>query len=421
MTSGPKSFPLFREEAMRHRTDHVFGSTLVMATPVWTWATITTLALLLAIVAALVFGTYGRRIEAVGALVYSTGVARVTAPKAGVVSSIQVQEGELVVAGQTMLVLSTVRSSTSDADIESSVAALLREERANIVRQLAAEEALSRTSRMRGEQDRRAASETIESLQGSRALSLQRLTLAEAEHRRTVDLVNRQLLAKAALDKAEDAVVVARLAVQQIDQQLGDERRHLNGLSADGETLPLLLAKRQSELKAALSGIDQRLTEAENSKDAVVSAPVSGRVTGIAVNLGESVSPGTSLLVVAPEAAALQAELLVPARSAGFLRNEMEVRLSYDAFPYQKFGQYRGRVVAVGRNVLSPDDQKGPIRLNEPAFRVLVAVDKQEINLRGQSYPLRAGLTLRALLMQGDRRRLIEWLLDPLYTLSGAM
>lgn len=421
MTSGPTSFPLFREEAMRHRSDHAFGNTLVMSTPIWSWAAIATVALLLGILTVLIFGTYGRRIEAVGSLTYAAGIARVAAPKSGVVSGIEVEEGQAVTAGQEMLVIATARSSTSEIDIDGSVVRYLQEERANLLNQLEAEEAIYHTNQLRNGQDRQASEASLESVRLAQRLTAQRLALAEAEYKRTDDLVKRQLLPRAALEKAEDGVAAARIALQQAEQQINDETRRLKANEADRQSLPLLFAKRRGELNAALSSISQRLTEAQSSRDLVVRAPVSGRVTGIIASLGESVSQGAPLLVVAPDGAALRAEVLVPARSAGFLKPGMEVRLSYDAFPYQKFGQYRGTVTAIGRNVLAPNEQTGPIKLNEPAFRVIVALDDQEIHLRGQNYSLRAGLTVRALLMQGDRRRIIEWLLEPFFTLSGSV
>jgi hypothetical protein len=42
----------------------------------------------------------------------------------------------------------------------------------------------------------------------------------------------------------------------------------------------------------------------------------------------------------------LQAEIYIPSRAIGFVKPGQEVRLLYDAFPYQRFGAYRGRVVA---------------------------------------------------------------------------
>ena len=37
----------------------------------------------------------------------------------------------------------------------------------------------------------------------------------------------------------------------------------------------------------------------------------------------------------------------------------------YEAFPYQHFGTYRGKVVKVSQTILTSSDAAGPIKLND--------------------------------------------------------
>ena len=74
-----------------------------------------------------------------------------------------------------------------------------------------------------------------------------------------------------------------------------------------------------------------------------------------------------------PSDSDLQAELYAPSRAAGFLGVGQEVLLRYEAYPYQKFGHYRGRVSAVSQTALAPTAFRyvngGPDGGGEPMFR----------------------------------------------------
>ena len=82
-------------------------------------------------------------------------------------------------------------------------------------------------------------------------------------------------------------------------------------------------------------------------------------------------------LSILPTGSLLQAELFVPTRAVGFVRSGQQVRILYDAFPYQRFGSYGGRIIALTRTILTPTDDIGPIALSEPAYKATVALDRR--------------------------------------------
>ena len=101
------------------------------------------------------------------------------------------------------------------------------------------------------------------------------------------------------------------------------------------------------------------------------------------------------------------------------------MQLRYQAFPYQKFGQQRGRVLQVSRTPLSPAELAGlnlPVALSqgagsEPLYRITVALERQTVAAYGQEQALAAGMQLDADVLL-ERRRLIEWIFEPLLSLA---
>ena len=59
----------------------------------------------------------------------------------------------------------------------------------------------------------------------------------------------------------------------------------------------------------------------------------------------------------------------------------------------------------------------GP-NVGEPLYRITVALDQQAVSAYGQTQPLVAGMQLEADVLL-DRRRLIEWLFEPVLGIAG--
>jgi membrane fusion protein len=89
------------------------------------------------------------------------------------------------------------------------------------------------------------------------------------------------------------------------------------------------------------------------------------------------------------------------------------VRLRYEAFPYQKFGQQIGHVTQVSRAPLTAGELAA-LALpavgagGEPLFRITVALDALPAGMQ-----LAAGMRMQADVLL-ERRRLVEWLFEPL-------
>ncbi|EQD59012.1 secretion protein HlyD family protein, partial [mine drainage metagenome] len=111
-----------------------------------------------------------------------------------------------------------------------------------------------------------------------------------------------------------------------------------------------------------------------------------------------------------------EAQLLVPSQAIGFVRSGQRVVLRYQAFPYQKFGLHEGIVTQVSRSALSPQEVSGLMgqQVTVPLYRVMVRLDQQTVNAYGKPVGLLPGMTLQADILL-DRRRLIDWVLEPLY------
>lgn len=179
------------------------------------------------------------------------------------------------------------------------------------------------------------------------------------------------------------------------------------------EQLPGQSARRLQPLQSELAQLDQRTAETGARQSFSIRAPIDGRIANVQSKVGQVADPRKPQLDILPLESPLQAVLFVPTRAIGFVRPGQKVRLLYEAFPFQRFGTYSGRVVTVSKTILSETDLNSPVQLREPAYKVVAALDRPDIDANGQKIPLQAGTLLRADILL-ERRELVRWLLDPI-------
>jgi membrane fusion protein len=175
-----------------------------------------------------------------------------------------------------------------------------------------------------------------------------------------------------------------------------------------------------------IASAEQELTESEARRRLMITAPESGAATAVVAQVGQVADPSRPLASIMPSGAKLQAHLYVPSKAVGFVKPGDAVLLRYQAFPYQKFGNHRGIVATVFRTALFGNEltgtgmppSGGAGAANEPMYRVTVDLASQSVHAYGIQQPLQSGMLLEADLLQ-DKRRLYEWVLEPLYSLSG--
>ena len=188
------------------------------------------------------------------------------------------------------------------------------------------------------------------------------------------------------------------------------------------QELPLTIESQRNELRFRLASINQSLAQNEAQRASVLRAPRDGLVANLAIQDGQTVTASQRLLSILPEGSLLQAELWLPSRAIGFIETGNQVILRYPAFPYQKFGQQSGWVLAVARGATGASELTALLGrpISEPLYRVLVRLDQQAVSAYGKPEPLKPGMTVDADILL-ERRRLIEWVLEPLYGLSRSL
>jgi len=223
------------------------------------------------------------------------------------------------------------------------------------------------------------------------------------------------------IQQQETAVLDAQAQYKTLVRQQLDTRQQLDATQQQLAQLPLDDSSKRNDTERQLASLTQSMAQNEMQRAVVLRAPHDGVVSTVLLKEGQMVGAGQPLLSILPSGSSLQAQLLVPSRAIGFIEPGSRVVLRYQAFPYQKFGQQYGRVTDISRSALSPPDIAALMgqqaQQQEPLYRIQVKLDSQQISVYGKPESVKPGMALEADILM-ERRRLIEWVFEPLYGMA---
>jgi membrane fusion protein len=374
----------------------------------------------LAIILLFVFGTYTRRTQVTGRLIPTGGMATVVAPSSGVVEVLSTREGDVVNAGQKLAVIRVPRSAIKSGDTQAALMKRLMERRFSLQASRAAQaeqfEVQGHGLRVQLKASREEQSQLNEEIK----VRLQQVRIAQETLERLTALSGDRFVSILQVKQQESTVLLFRSEIEGLRRQLSIARRSAAQLEQSLAEIPAQRANALAEMDGHLAALEQELVQVEAEGALVLTSPVTGQVANELANVGQAVEAGKPILAIIPQAGILEAELAVPSRAVGFISPGDRVLLRYQAYPYQKFGHHIGHVKRISRGALTDSGETNSVgaSIKEPYYRITVSLQRPEIMAFGKAEALKPGMLIDADIL-GERRRLLEWALEPLYTLSG--
>jgi membrane fusion protein len=401
---------LFRQEAIDAQREKLLGA-VSTARPV-PLRVFTAMAAVFA-VALIVFafwGEYTRRERVEGFLATDVGTARVLAPMPAVVDELLVKEGTEVAEGTPLAKLTLSKSRGPMPEDEVRKQELAIEAEIAGLKQLAKQEEAQVKGRIA------ALTTEVETSAGEIELQNSRVSFARQEVERGEKLVRDKFWSEAMLIQKKTELLEQQSKLQNLRRQRSTVERDLANARSDQSAIQIKLAQQVSQLERRKSELRAFVKQDEVVRE--LRAPTAGVVTFL-VARGESVAGDAPIANISPRGG-LRAQLLVPTRAVGFIAPGNPVVMRYEAFPFQRFGQYGGKVDQVSGSVWSPGEKVGPLLVREAVYRVDVKLDQQKVMAGGQEMALRPGMILSADILL-EKRTVFEWVFEPILELRGRL
>ena len=406
--------PLFRREVLEFQQYNRQWGRVVPLQPLSTrlmvWCVVVASA---CVIAFLFVGQYARKEVAVGYLKPASGSARVFAPEQGIISTVYVRQGQRVIEGEPLIAVTTSQIAGNGDDVNAAVLHTLEQQKSSLAARIENEVHLNASEQDRLTAQAKELDSELTTYTAQLAIQRTRISLLEGMVAMGAELRAKGLMSEIDQKHREDSLLEQRQAFITTSQQMMAQRSKLTQINFDIAQLPSALTAKVQPLRNDLLSTEQRIAETNGRRAYIVRAPIGGLVSLLQASVGQQADPRRMQLQIVPTDSPLQAELFIPASAIGFVEAGQDVRILYDAFPYQRFGTYRGRIVEVSQTVLMDGDLVAPVKVNQPVYTATVALDRPNVDVRGRKVPLQPDMSLRADIIL-ERRSIMDWIVGPL-------
>jgi adhesin transport system membrane fusion protein len=333
-----------------------------------------------------------------GQVIASERIQQIQATQTGIVKRLWVREGERVVAGQMLMSIERDRQQAASTEARTHLASIdlsisrLRAEVAG--REPTFDPALAALHPVL--------------LAAQQELHARRRDALEEEIRALGDqlrLADEELRMNSALFRTGD---ISRTDVLRLERQVLDirgqmsTRRHRFIQEAQSE-LARLEAERASQAQVQA---ERDVTLAHSD----LRSPVNGLVNTVrAYTAGAVVREGEEVMQILPTDGELVIEARLRPGDVSMVHPDMPANIKFEAFDYTMYGTLQGRVTDVSPDAITAPTPRG----DQTYFRVRIAIDRDQANLRGKRIQLRPGLEASVDIRTG-RRTILHYFAKPL-------
>lgn len=402
---------MFRPEALSYRADRLSGNVAIAVPVAWQSIGFLIFGSLIAAFVFLSFGNYSRVEVVAGAIAPDKGVSAVMPTRNGIITAIQVKDGQSVELGAELAIVRTEDESMSETSPAAQIEAAIRRQDTSLTAQMTAASSAANAQLQQLAVQRRGLQAEQKQLETQIVIQQNLVASAQKDYDRARTVAERGFISVRDLQAREETLFARQQGLSQLNQALVAKASALHEAERGVGQIVAQAQVQQENLAAARAEISQQAVRAANARSYVLRAPVAGRVTALTARIGQSANPQTPIMTIVPAASVLQAELAVPSAAIGFVKPGQVVRLAVDAFPFQRFGTISGRVKTVASSAVNVPSRDGRTLAVYP---VIVSLDQSSLMAFGRRQPLVPGMSLTARIVT-EKQSLLTWLFEPLY------
>lgn len=418
---------LFRKEAIEAKQVKWVGDIILTRPISFTFLTIVGFGISICIIIFLIFGSFTKRSTVQGQLTPINGLVKVYALESGIISEKKVSEGQKVEQGDILYVISNVRYAPQ-GDVQKAIKEqiIIREKslqdeknKYNAIHINERDELKSKILSLRND-----ISKIVDLIKSQE----QRIILSQNTLQRYQDLLTQDYISKDQFQQKKEELLDQKSKLQNLEREKISISSQLESFEIRFKVLKNKQTNDLSQLDRQIATTQQELTEIQAKQKIVIRASEAGIATAVSAEVGQQVDTSKPMLSIIPEHTLLIAQLYVPSNAIGFIKQGDNVLLRYQGYPYQKFGHATGTVNSISKTSLSSRELNSIGDLgwanirnpNDPIYVVKVLLKQQAIEAYGKQQRLQVGMLLEADILQ-EKRRLYEWALDPLYSITGKL
>jgi len=168
--------------------------------------------------------------------------------------------------------------------------------------------------------------------------------------------------------------------------------------------------------------LKRELLNNDVDEEFIVKAPTDSYIDSVSTTQSQMVREGDSLFQLRPgKVDTFYVVFWVTNEALPYINTGDYVNIRYDAYPFQKFGQFASRIVSISSTPVSPQEMqtyRGAPDLaatpSTPYYKVMVKPVRQRIVQKIKTYGFENGMKAQGTLFL-ENRRIYQWIFSPFY------
>jgi len=427
-----------------HQEPHAFSPHLLSVTenPPAPLARIVLLLLLLLFFLIILWAFFGRLdivARADGKLIPISRVQVVQPLDGGRIAEIKVKDGQLVKAGEVLVVMDDLVSQADTAQItfeKKTMDLQLRRVVAEIEQAgmtLKAEDDATLFSDSRRQYQENVNLHNINMSQQRAIIEQEKQSLASEKQilSKLVDTLPLVLSSEAAVKNLQKKGFANQMALMERERERIEIERDLAAQQFRVQSLKARLESAKQQSKQVSTSyiqnlLDQKIEFEQRRKQLAqalskleyrnrllsLTAPQDGFVKDLATHTRGSVIPsGTILLTIVPVDVPLQAEVMIENKDVGFINTGQEVRLKIASFNFQKYGMIEATVDHVSAD--SGQQESDGNQASASVYRAILNLGEQTLHYNNKEFDLKVGMQVTAEIHLGSRT-VMQYIFSPI-------
>ncbi len=420
-----KNNSLFRKEVFESRKNRFVGN-VIISVPI----TFKMLALIfglmgLSLLIFIFLGEFTKKVRVSGQIMPNDGFVKIYSTRTSIVKDIYVKENDFVKIGQNLLHINNSFFLENNKDLYDSISYESNQRTELFSKEVAKEKTIYENKKQNMIKELEYINKEISNANQLFYTTKYKLSVANDVYAR-YKIAHRNNAAS--LDEVqikESQTLDFKNQLKQIENDLDSLKENLRNKKFEILSLEQEHLKHLTQLKREESEINQEKIQNQSNSDQILKSPIDGKISIINIEKGQTIELNKILMSIVPTNTKLVCFLYVPSNAIGFIKPNTEVSIRYFAFPYQKFGLAKAKVLNISETPIPYQDLNSlglipmqGITSNEPVYIIKASLDKQTISAYGEEVNLKVGMLLEADIKL-EKRKIYEWILEPLYTVTG--
>ncbi|HGJ8117550.1 TPA: HlyD family secretion protein [Acinetobacter baumannii] len=370
-------------------------------------------------------GEFTKKVRVSGQIMPNDGFVKIYSTRTSIVKDIYVKENDFVKVGQNLLHINNSFFLEDNKDLYDSISYESNQRIELFSKEIAKEKTIYENKKQNSIKELDYINKEISNANQLFYTTKYKLSVANDVYAR-YKIAHRNNAAS--LDEVqikESQTLDLKNQLKQIESELDSLKENLRNKKFEILSLEQEHLKHLTQLKREGSEINQEKIQSQSNSDQILKSPIDGKISIINIEKGQTIELNKILMSIVPTNTKLVCFLYVPSNAIGFIKPNTEVSIRYFAFPYQKFGLAKAKVLSISETPIPYQDLNSlgllpmqGITSNEPVYIIKASLDKQTITAYGEEVNLKVGMLLEADIKL-EKRKIYEWILEPLYTVTG--